>query len=211
MYNRGIMTKAKQKRTIANGTTIEKIGNATIASSPNGHTAVWNDTSNLMNGVADELSQTANSPITMKQLQSILETSTPQGASPHTWYVPTPYSPPHCSIEEIRPEHEVLGELKVRMLDLLTRAMPTSECFDEGEITISKESIMIVLNRSWTIHAMFDGENYDLEEGTLNVFLDEIGPDTRFLTIEEVIEECESILDEYENKLNEDKKNGAAK
>lgn len=97
------------------------------------------------------------------------------------------------------------------MLDLLTRAMPTSECFDEGAITISKESIMIVLNQSWTIHAMFDGENYDFEKGILNVLLDEIGPDTRFLTIEGVIEECESILDKYENKLKENKKNGATK
>lgn len=162
------MTKAKQKHTLANGTAIEKIGNAVIASSPNGHTAVWNDTSNLMNGVTNELSQTANSPIT-------------------------------------------IGELKVRMLDLLTRAMPASEHFDEGTITISKESIMIALYQSWTIHAMFDGENYDLENGILNVSLDDIGPDTRSLTIEEVIEECESILDEYENKLKEDKKNWAAK
>lgn len=89
MYNRGIMTKAKQKRTLANGTTIKKTGNAVIASSPNGHTAVWNDTSNLMNRVTDELSQTANSPITMKQLQGILETSTPLGASPpHGMYQP---------------------------------------------------------------------------------------------------------------------------
>ena len=204
------MTKAKQKHTLANGTAIEKIGNAVIASSPNGHTAVWNDTSNLMNGVTNELSQTANSPITTEQLDT-LETSTPRGASPYTWYVPTPYSPTAYSLEKRRLEHEVIGELKVRMLDLLTRAMPASEYFDEGTITISKESIMIALYQSWTIHAMFDGENYDLENGILNVLLDDIGPDTRFLTIEEVIEECESILDEYENKLKEDKKNWAAK